>query len=764
MHLTARANNGIKYLYLLESVYSQQKGKSYKKVVRNLGRFDGLPEEVKAIYNDPDLRKRLAQAAETQYRLELTQQPENEGQQKSVGGADKRQAWQAFLSAALEIFRGAQEQEPSAPVDASRNDVFNEAISLHFGHLLLKNFWAHDLGLGYKIGYLQKTQTDITAWSLNDLLFYLCSLKLIDPQSYYSACGYKSNFLYCPWNSIAQDNFYRGLDFVYKHREDLIEHAVKHHHCQAKTDVKLAFFDCTNTWFETPYDDVIWQMRHFSERVYKELQKKQFSQEQIDAYFQSEEFNRRLQEELEQRSDEVLRMRGMSKEGRYAQPIVSVALAIDQTGFPIDCKVFAGNVSESKSIQPVLDSLKSKYNIQDVYFVADRGLNSTATLEELRTRKLGCVVAQKVTMQKPNVRAQMLTLDGYKRCRIQPDGTFATLPGDVVENEFRYKVCDFNKESRIPIEGSQTAGGNCKTRKVSIPCRIIFTFSPERRARDLAELDDQIARASRAVEQKVFVGNASSTGWRALLKTKKEMAQGKEDKELYRACGLKENIIAERREIAGYAAVVYMHPEAQDGAAQVQLGHEQVLSTYHRLVSIEDCFRIMKSNFSIRPMYVRLHQRITAHCYLCVLSLMLLKTMQEKLADQGVNMPAHQICRALADATVIPVPAKDGIRGFIRVGGAIRFHTAQRTGKTGKQVCAPNETIDNAQVWQNYKKDRTAQRSDVDQLMLAAGLETLPYFSTMGQIKRHFGLGNLPDSKIVAYEVQQYVRKLGEAT
>ena len=57
-----------------------------------------------------------------------------------------------------------------------------------------------------------------------------------------------------------------------------------------------------------------------------------------------------------------------------------------------------------------------------------------------------------------------------------------------------------------------------------------------------------------------------------------------------------------------------------------------------------------------------------------------------------------------------------------------------------------------------------AQRSDVDQLMLAAGLETLPYFSTMGQIKRHFGLGNLPDSKIVAYEIQQYVRKLGEAT
>ena len=45
------------------------------------------------------------------------------------------------------------------------------------------------------------------------------------------------------------------------------------------------------------------------------------------------------------------------------------------------------------------------------------------------------------------------------------------------------------------------------------------------------------------------------------------MAQGKEDKELYRACGLKEKVITERREIAGYAAVVYMHPEAKEGTS-----------------------------------------------------------------------------------------------------------------------------------------------------------------------------------------------------
>ena len=752
MHLTIRDNNGIRYLLLLDTEYA--KGKTCrKKVVKNLGRYEDLPKEIQAIYEDPHQRPLLARAAETQYRLELAQNPVKT--QTPMTREDKRRAWATFAQAVLAAFREGSKTQ----AEAVAGNVFNEAVPLRFGHLMLRDIWNSDLGLAYKINYLQKSKTELTGWNLNDLIFYLCSVKLMDPQSYYSACGYKSNFLYCPWNNITQDNFYRGLDFVYQHREGILEHAVKRHH-HNKADIKLAFFDCTNAWFETPYDDVIWQMRRFSQKVFKELAKKRFTAEQIEAYFESEEYAKRLDEELENRSHEAIRMRGKSKEGRCAQPIVTVALAIDQTGFPIDCKVFAGNMSETKTIQPVLDSLKDKYSIQDVYFVADRGLNSTATLNELQTRKLGCVVAQKVSMQKPEVRAQMLALAGYRRCRIRPDGSFATLPGEVVPNEFRYKVCDFVKESRIPIPGEKTPSGRDRTRKVSVPCRIIYTFSPERQARDLAELDNQIARASKAVEDGMLVGNPSSTGWRGLIKTKKEMAQKEADKELYRACGLKEEVIAERKETAGYAAMVYMHPTTETFSPEDKLTDEQILSTYHQLVSIEDCFRVMKSNFSIRPMHVRLHQRITAHCYLCVISLMMLKVLQEKLAANNVSITPERICRALNDATVIPVAGKSGIRGFIRAGGAIRFHTQQRTGKQGRDQSDLNETVDSKEVWRKYKQDRIQNRSDIDQVMAAAGFEPLPYFTTMGQIKSHFRLNNLPNDKVVAYEIEQYVREL----
>lgn len=70
------------------------------------------------------------------------------------------------------------------------------------------------------------------------------------------------------------------------------------------------------------------------------------------------------------------------------------------------------------------------------------------------------------------------------------------------------------------------------------------------------------------------------------------------------------------------------HPKDKDAAA---LTGEEVLTTYHRLAGIEDCFRVMKSSFSIRPVHVRLKEHIVAHCYLCVLSLMLMRLVQEKL-------------------------------------------------------------------------------------------------------------------------------------
>lgn len=80
-----------------------------------------------------------------------------------------------------------------AKTDAAPTRIsnFNRLFPLNYGHLALKPLWEKDLGLKYKIEYLQKSSTEIKTWRLNDLLFYLCALKLIDPKSYFSASNSK---------------------------------------------------------------------------------------------------------------------------------------------------------------------------------------------------------------------------------------------------------------------------------------------------------------------------------------------------------------------------------------------------------------------------------------------------------------------------------------------------------------------------------------------------------------------------------------------
>ena len=172
---------------------------------------------------------------------------------------------------------------------------------------------------------------------------------------------------------------------------------------------------------------------------------------------------------------------------------------------------------------------------------------------------------------------------------------------------------------------------------------------PERRKRDLEELNNEIKRANKAVASGELMGNPYASGWRSLIATEKERAEG-ENKAKYRAVGLKEDVIKARRDVAGYYAVVFDHPEGI--SADNTLADEEVLSTYHRLVRIEECFRIMKSRFSIRPVYVWKAARITGHCYLCVLALMLLRELQFKLEDHGVHMSVDRICDALRQAAV----------------------------------------------------------------------------------------------------------------
>lgn len=725
MYLALKKNKNRSYLYLLEGVYDKAKGRSTNRVVRSFGAYDKLPKKIREQYEDQKSRKELE-------RKLIREQRED----------SLRKAIQTLPEESLE--------------NLSNN--FNRSGALRYGHLCLKPIWEKQMGLKYKIDYLQKQTTQIRSWRMNDLLFYLCASKVLEPKSYYRCNKTKSNYLYCPWNNIVQDNFYRGLDFVYENREELIGHAVKSRLKQSRGNIRVAFFDCTNTWFETPYDDVTWQTIRFTRQKVKELKKLGLSTDRIEAYLDSEDFSEELSEELKLREEELLRMRGCSKEGRFAQPLVTVALAIDQSGFPIDCKVYAGNLSELHTVEPMIESMKQKYGVKDIYFVADKGLNSAENLQKIKDHRLGFVVAQKVGRQTAKVRAQMLDPDGYRNYCVKENGKFCieqTHPLD--PEQARFKVCDLIKE--YTDEWTDKTTGQIQKQKKKMSCKIIYTYNSQRKQRDLANLGQQVARANKAIDDGMLLGNPCGSGWRSLLQTKKEAAQNKKDKEQYRACGLKQEIIEQRKQVAGYAALVFSHPQAE---GVQRLSEVEILSTYHRLVCIEDCFKVMKSSFTIHPVYVRLRERIIAHCYLCVLALMMMRSIQEKLERRGINVSSQSISHALSEALLLPVPTASGqIDLWQNFSLDVEFHDPLYTGKGARQLDI-NDSEDSEAVWKKYKQYRHQTPFLTDLIMKAAGLQPLSYYSTTGQLKKKLGIQSVNRELILAPEYEHFIKTVAK--
>jgi len=692
MFLLKRPKSSGTYLYLAEN-YTDQNGKRQKRILKRFGNIDKIP------------------AATLEKLYEQYQKPARE---RKLDFKIKQE--EALKS--LDLLTGE---------NRNSNPNFNKLPLLHYGHLLLKPVW-DQLGLSYKLSYLQRHDTKISAYSLSDILFYLVSCKVLNPGSYLSAFRAQSSMLCNPIEGVCQDNLYEALDHLFEFKDKIMEHAVRCSYGKVEdkntplTDSgpKMVFFDCTNCYFETPFDDKEQFIHKFTEDYKKKLEKRNVCKDKIEEALNSEDFRSKLEAAVNEYQDDFLRMRDPSKEGRFSLPIASISLVIDERGVPIDFTVFPGNQSEYGTVLPTIERLKKKYGIKDCYFVADRGLNSTENLEGILKKDFGFIVAQKVTNQTDKQEEEMLNPKDWKTLNFNPHENNAFLNADLDES-FRYKVCTRTKTKRFSEQEQKQLN---KPKSIKVNCKIIYIYSEKRRQKDLYELELAIGKANKAIAEGKLMGNPATSGWRGLVKTRKEMADDKADKEQYKAVGLKENVIEKRRKIAGYAAVIYEEPKTLKNAEN-KLDERAVLGSYHSLEKIEECFRIMKNSFEIRPMYVKRSERTQAHVLICVLALMVVRLMQIKLAEQGNYLTVSRLTEALSSAKVMPLPSKNGTY--------LLNCTEYKDIFEAKKSRASAE--DSETTIKKYLENRATEPDSIDKIMQTFGLTPLSQFNTISQTK-----------------------------
>lgn len=472
---------------------------------------------------------------------------------------------------------------------------------LCYANYILKPIWNETLKLKALVRY-QQSKTDIE-FDAEALLWQTVVNRIVSPSSHLKHYRSQTNWL---GNSLAETNLrslYRMLSFAARIKKPILRGLNKALNQAMPRDLSVVFYDVTNTWFETVWDD---------EHQWAMEVEKQLSALPSEA---TPEERRQLIEKLERARTSSLRMRGPSKECRK-DPIVSIAMVVDRDGIPIDFRVYPGNSSEKTTMKCSIDELAKTYKITNAVVVADNGLNMNANLIRLVKENQGFLLAHSLSKAKQSSVDEWLKDTGWQ--------------------------WDKEKERKIKIIPSSLVD---EDGVVQTNYRMVIGWSEKRYREDMfkIEMHEQGAREAIAHHAKLPL---ATFGWKKYIETGKNKAQKINEKKL-----------AKDKKLAGYYAYLFKDSREFDKEwvelppkEKKELSGWEIIEQYKKQAQIEQCFRIMKTNFNLRPMYVYTDEHIEAQVLICVLSLILLRILSKKLKLAGHPMTTEQILAALNTA------------------------------------------------------------------------------------------------------------------
>jgi Transposase DDE domain len=248
---------------------------------------------------------------------------------------------------------------------------------------------------------------------------------------------------------------------------------------------------------------------------------------------------------------------GFSKERRL-EPQITIGLLTGQDGFPLMVSAFEGNRAETKTMLPVIEEFMAARDLPDVTVVADAGMISEADQEAIEAAGLPFILGMKI----PHVPYVVGEWRRQHPGEDIPDGHVLTQPWP--------------------------AGPTSKRRDQ----QICYQYRADRARRTLRGIDEQVARAAKAV------------AGLAPVKRNRFIALDGATKSVNR------ELEAKARDLAGLKGYVTNLAACPDGTP-VTAGF--VIGSYHELWNIEKSFRMSKSDLQARPIYHRNRDSIEAH-------------------------------------------------------------------------------------------------------------------------------------------------------
>ena len=412
-------------------------------------------------------------------------------------------------------------------------------------------------------------------------------------------------------DGFSLDDVYSTLDLIDENQEDLQKWIYQRSEKIVKRDLTVTYFDCTNYYFDIGRPDVD-MLDDNGDPVDKDGNK-------VEARY---------------------RKRGPEK-NRRPDPIVEMGLLTDRNGIPLAYELFPGNESEKVHMRPIIERVKNDYTGCRIIFVADRGLNTSDNIYFLNgdnkgddNQRDGYVYGQSIRGADEEFKKWVLSPNGYLTDKLKDgDGNEITF---IHKSRIYPKTLNVNltvperkkkKKKPVPVDQKQMAYYSEKYAKKQRRDRAVMV----ERAKDLIKNTKKYDKVTSA-------GSASYVMNIAFDKTTGEIIT---DKELL----LDTEKIAEEEKYDGYYSIV---------TSELNMSDLELRDVYRGLARIEETFKISKTDFSSRPVFVRTNEHIDAHFATCFTALVLIRLLQAKLANKH---PIGRILNSLRKYNCVNVGA-----------------------------------------------------------------------------------------------------------
>ena len=312
--------------------------------------------------------------------------------------------------------------------------------------------------------------------------------------------------------------------------------------------------------------------------------------------------------EIEQ--EDGLKQYGPSKEHR-PNPIVEMGLFMDGDGIPLAFSIHPGNKNEQQTLIPLEEQIIKDFQHAKFVVCTDAGLSSTDNRKFNNKKDRAFITTQSIKKLKKHLKEWCLDpagwkLDGYERDKNGKPATFNINQLEDPELARKFLKSTFYKERWIKSDGLEQ--------------KLIVTFSLKYKFYQQRIRERQIGRAEKMLESSLSsLKKHNRNDCKRFIKKTGVTADGEiAEKEVYE---LDQSVIKDEAKYDGFYAVCTNLEDRPPAIAKIN----------HNRWEIEECFRIMKTDFKSRPAYVYRDTRIKAHFMTCFLALIIFRYLEKKL-------------------------------------------------------------------------------------------------------------------------------------